>query len=124
MCFTPADSEKEAARLADSMAEKGAEEAREYSEAWQAGSDYSHTVEEISQNRKDAIELIKALRNHRREKVEPVICQTLRTRVKEYIRDIRGLKAQRDNLLDQFSAAWRKDTHAAFNDGAGFKAIA
>ena len=56
---------REAARAADSMAEKAAESEREYQTAWRAGSDYAQEAETIESAKAELRELLKARREAR-----------------------------------------------------------
>ena len=114
----------DAAYRADHIAQQEAESAREYNEAWQAGNQYADTVTEIKDARVHVMELIKAVKKHRGDQFERIICQTLKDNVSSWLRDIAKLKAKRDQLLDDYSAAWRKDVYSAFNEGAGSQIIA
>lgn len=113
--------EIEAAYAADKLAERAAEKEREYQEAWRAGNDYAEAGEELSQERKATLELIRDMKKTRStdKHVYPSICAALQSTVRDNLRTIAQLKAKRATLIDDFSASWRADTFAAFNEGAG-----
>lgn len=113
------ETEIDAAHRADHIAQHEAEKQKVWNAAFHAGSRYSDIREEISNARNSAIELIKAIRQHRGQSVETVICQTLRQHVASWLRDIAKLKKERTEIINDYSWHWCKDLVPAFNDGAG-----
>jgi hypothetical protein len=116
---------REVARHADSIAEKQAEEEREYNEAWRAGSDYAEELQGIKETRRACLELISAIKKERARGAAPVICNALREQVKAHLRIIGKAKKHAAELWDDYEHlrnprnAWRAHLWAAFADGAG-----
>lgn len=109
----------EAAYLADGFAEREAEEAREYSEAWQAGADWSALGDVIKSARSEALEILRERRKV--PKVEaPALCAAIRAQVSRLCDEIEQARAKRKELRD---SVWR-DHYAAFNEGAGRNVLA
>lgn len=111
---------------ADRLAERYAEDAREYDTAWQAGSRHADNMEQIAKARAEARKVAAAARDN--VKNNPVICATLRDKVRELREHIRELCDENEKLRDgDFSRRdyslqfWTGDARlrAAFNDGAG-----
>lgn len=117
--FNPVTCEIDAAYAGDRMAELAAEKEREYQESWQAGKSFACAGDDLKTVRADTIALISAIRKERQRGAPSVICDALRSKVREYVREAQKLRERRAALLDDYSAAWRKDLRAAFNDGAG-----
>lgn len=99
------DDEKDAARIADSIAEHYAEQERDYQRAWQAGRRFDNLLEEIQNARRDCLELIRetkeacaALANY------SAIKATIRGEIKSYLRTIKDARAKRATLEDEFGA--------------------
>lgn len=118
------DDETGAAYAADRIAEKHAEREREYNEAWRAGSDYADAGETIKRERRQCLGLLAAMRIEKARGAAPAICDVLRSQVQRHIAAIQQARREREKLKDDFSAAWRKDTYSAFNDGAGETVLA
>lgn len=111
--FKDSDDVRSHARQGDSMAEGDAEDARDYSEAWRAGSDYSELGETIAATRKEALAILserKGLESINR----PALCAAIRARVESLLSDIRDARKERADLVD---SVWSK-YHGAFNEGA------
>lgn len=89
------DAAKDAARDADSLAEREAETAREYDEKWQAAStandDRGTAREELKQARAEASNAIMALRQQRAGTgyVAPMVCDLIRAKLDECRDDMR-----------------------------------
>ncbi|TIU88860.1 MAG: hypothetical protein E5W06_00395 [Mesorhizobium sp.] len=122
------DDARDAARAADSMAQRAAEQEREYKAAWQAGQRYSELADEIAADRKVALELLSERRAARGNGATfPAICATIRQRVAEIMHGIADARAKREKLAEgDFISDWLpswnssdKRLQAAFNDGAG-----
>lgn len=94
------DATRQAARAADSMAEKAAEEAREYHTAWQAGSAYASAAEEITESRAELLDLLKERKAAMRAGADslPAICRTIKREASRLLRDIRQARNRRANL--------------------------
>jgi hypothetical protein len=120
---------KEAARAADSFAERAAESEREYQEAWQAGSRWADLGQELTGTRQEVRALIadlKAARDRISDKSGlDRLCAVIRARIVAARESMAELAAERDSLLETFRPrAWyRADKESslrdAFNEGAG-----
>jgi hypothetical protein len=110
LCFdNDAEDEIEAARYADGLTERMAEEERAYQEAWQAGARFVDLAEEI----KTAREQIRALLGELRTIVIPansVTCATLRASIQREFREINAARKTRAKLFSEFGHA------AGFNE--------
>lgn len=115
---------REAARQADDMARRAAEEEREYQTAWQAGRQWADLGAEIALERKSALEL---LRERRQAKAAgaglPAICATIRASVASAWADICEARKKRAKLAQGDADGlifWPSDKRLreAFNDGA------
>lgn len=118
------DDETGAAYAADRIAEKHAEREREYNEAFHAGVMYGEACETIKRERVQCLGLLAAMRIEKARGAAPAICDVLRAQVQRHIAAIRQARREREKLKDDFSAAWRKDTYSAFNEGAGETVLA
>jgi predicted nucleic acid-binding Zn-ribbon protein len=111
----------DAARMADSFAERQAEEARERDEAWQAGSRFAELGEEIKEVRREALRLIAEFKANREafmpagSAIRAAVC----TRIEELRNAIRDARQQRAELIDVGGYALAHEYGEAFNDGAG-----
>jgi len=118
------DAKHEAALAADSFAEHNAEEARDYDSAWQAGSRYAQTLEEIESTRDKIRSLIHEAQHARQadlfEASTPNICEAIRNTIASKLRSMYKLREERDELREN---VWHK-YYAAFNDGAGSQVLA
>jgi hypothetical protein len=78
---------KDAARAADSLAERNAEKEREHSERWHEAQKASEARDEarddLRKARADASLVIAALRQQRAQGVAPMVCDLLRTKMQE-----------------------------------------
>jgi hypothetical protein len=107
----------DAARMADSFAERQAEKAREYAEAWQAGQRFAELGEEIKEVRREALRLIiAAKRSSELLAKETEIRASVCTRIEELRNAIADARQQRADLLD---VAYSLDLQGYFNLGAG-----
>lgn len=98
------DGARTAANLADGMAEAFAEEAREYSEAWQAAREWQDIGEEMQETRREARELVRAMRDAIKagQTAAAPICEALRARIRTLSRDWEAAREKRESLDDQF----------------------
>jgi hypothetical protein len=115
----------DACYAADSMAKHAAEAEREYQTAWQAGSLYSATREELATIRKELLTLLRDMRGAcaTLRELPGSIRQALKDEIQERLAD--RAKAQRQ-LHKLASGNYRElgfyadaQTVSAFNDGAG-----
>lgn len=110
---------EDAARMADSIAERVAEKEREYNEAWQLGTEYNDladTIEAERQTRRDLIAELKTLRGQVSVST-PTICNTLRGEMrKAKERILAAIKRRKEIINDNY---FRGDLLSAFADGAG-----
>ncbi len=104
---SPADSQwetpdamRDAARAADSLAEKAAEEEREYQTAWGAGSLYAGKVEEETAARAEALAILKERRDARATDpgAYPALCAAIRGKVESLVDMIRESRDARAKL--------------------------
>lgn len=125
------DNEGDAWREARRMAERDAEESRDYYMAWEAGRRYAENCEAIAEARKAAREVAAAARDN--VKNNETICNVLRGKVQELRADVRAMlrdnRALRDGEYsrgDEWLGFSLRDPAlvAAFNDGAGREVLA
>lgn len=124
------DGAREAARLADAMAQHAAEREREYQTAWAAGSMWADRADAVARARETIRELLAERRQARAAGVAnySAICAAIRDRVAGLLDDIRDARQEMDKLAagdyharDIYRGFWPGDPDlaAAFNDGAG-----
>ena len=128
---------KEAARAADSFAEREAESMRDYDRAWQAGSYWQSTRDEIKGLREHVRALIAEFKEARKsvpaaEKFN-LLCESIRSSVSHDLAEIGELRERCDTLKNgdysskdgyYFYGFYPSDEmKAAFNDGAGESVI-
>lgn len=117
----------EAALAADSFAERHAERAREYDEAWQAGRQWADLGEQIRRTVAEVHALVADLKRARKDSTladSGRLCAVIREKIATMVRDIREARAERDRLAAGDAEPWifwpgDPDLRAAFNDGAG-----
>lgn len=123
------DDARDAARAADSMAERAAEKEREYQTAWALGRIYEEAGEEIEAARRDALELLAERRKARAlGDGFPAICATIRGQVRAALATIEAARETRRKALqgdggDSLSVYMGDDEKAAFCDAAGLQAF-
>ena len=107
------DDKMEAARAADRLAERYAEESREYDEAWQAGDHYADLAREVATLRKEALELIQEAKQAAgtMRNAFPALCSAIRASIQGALAEIRELREKRAKLLDEFGK------HEGFAEG-------
>ncbi|TPN04494.1 hypothetical protein [Mesorhizobium sp. B2-1-2] len=121
---------RDAARAADSMAQRAAEDEREYQAAWQAGSQFAGLAEIVADNRKAALELLAERRKAATAGngvTFQAICGAIRDKVESCLAEIAEARAERKKLkAGDFISEWLPgfSTHdkrlkSAFNEGAG-----
>ena len=118
------DAAREAAYAADSMAQRAAEEEREWQTAWEAGSrfaDLGETVDGLKSDIRDLLAERKAAKAH--AATYPTICQMLHQAVADKLESIADARRDREKLKsgDFESLIFYPDARlrAAFNEGAG-----
>jgi len=112
---------QDAARASDSFAEHEAEEAREYDEAWQAGSEYARLAEEAGEARKSALALLAERRRLAKLAPEaPNACAVIVAKVHALLGEIQEARGARATLA---GSVWSKHRDA-FNEGAGETVLA
>lgn len=103
----------EAASHADSIAERAAESACEYNDAWRDGSQYEGLREVIADARREALELFKNMRRARRSgfvmtsdglAVETPICRALRRQISELVDRISEARRERAELWNAMTS--------------------
>lgn len=116
---------KDAARQADGMAEKAADEQREYNTAWQAGVAWAEEAETIARARRDILALVPAIRRARRESSLDValLIATGKAAVEAALGTICGARERQGKLAAGDAAQLyfypSEELKAAFCDGAG-----
>ena len=124
------DAARTAARAADSMAQRAAEEEREYQSAYGAGSRYADLGEQAATARKAALAILKERHAVKGMGAYPALCEAIRAKVADYRRDIEQARNERAALAsgdgerssrETYLAFWSGDTRLrqAFNEGAG-----
>jgi hypothetical protein len=85
---------RDAARIADSIAERAAESSREYDESWQAGREFAELVESAQAARSQARELISQIRKARGDSAFcarfPAIAAALRSAIRDALETWQG----------------------------------
>jgi hypothetical protein len=104
LCFGDIETDKmDAARAADSFAERFAESARDYDRAWQAGRRYDDLAEQVVDMRREVLDLGKEMRAARKLGLDaPSICHALRSTIVSLYRNIQKARKERAKLLDDF----------------------
>jgi hypothetical protein len=128
----PQDQEgaRQAARNADSMAQRAAEAERDYQAAWQAGSQWCELGAEIEEARGKALALL-AERRTVKGADKPAICAAIRDKVESCLQTISEARATRaalakgECLSDYMPGFWPGDRRLreAFNEGANAAVI-
>ena len=116
--YEDADEAKtDAARAADSFAEHAAEKAREWNDAFLAGSSFQFLGEEITENRATILELLRERKIARREITGPLptTCKMLRADIARLYAGIQKARKERAELKDR---VWGEN-RIAFNEGSG-----
>lgn len=121
------DAARDAARAADSMAQRAAEEERDWQVACQAGSRWADLGEEIAETRKTILAALAERRSVRASET-PTLCAMLRDRVESMLDSIREARDAREKLKDGdapggFTFYPDDRLRMAFNEGAGGKVI-
>lgn len=119
---------RDAARAADSMAQRAAEEEREYQAAYGAGVRFAELGDEIAEARRQARELLADRRKARQRSPEafPSICNAIRENVRRALADIGKAREERrklqagDYVREWLPGFWSGDARlqAAFKEGA------
>lgn len=119
------EAQAEAARAAESLAEKAAEREREYKGAWGAGCEWREEGEKIERLREEARELLKERRAARSlaPAAFPALCETVRRRVADILAEVTEARERRRTLADGDDSTFfhfgDAQARAAFCDGAG-----
>lgn len=126
------DSDRDAARAADHIAERMAKETREYEAAYQAGARWADLGTEIESSRATVKALLAERKAARSAKLltYPTICAAIRTAVRNALGDIENARQERAKLKDgewlneYFPGFFTGDQRLvdAFNEGAGITA--
>lgn len=112
---------RDAAFVAESMAEHAAEKERDYQTAWAAGSYWAQLGEEITADRRQLLEIL-AERRKVSNVEAPALCQVIRGEVESLLESIRQARAKRERLKggDYEHFGWfGSELEDAFNEGAG-----
>lgn len=118
------DSARDAARHADSMAEKFAEDERAYQTAWQAGSLYDYNRKCAADIRANVREILKERRKARGMGEYPALCAALKDLVRNLLCDMASCRADMRKLAegnkdDLYFYPGDKRLREAFCEGAG-----
>lgn len=94
------EAEREAAKAADGMAERAAEEEREYQTAWAAGSQWANKKEEEARLRGEALAILKERKAAARLNPAgfPALCAALRDKVESILESIAESRKERAEL--------------------------
>ena len=128
---------RDAARAADSIANREAESAREYNEAWRDGSRFASLRETIADARREALALFADMRRARRSgfvatsdglAIDTPICRALRRSIVELVAQISDARRDRDEFAERYEVGadavppprghWLQPLRDAFKDGA------
>lgn len=107
---------REAARAADSKAEREAESEREHNDAWQAGREWADAGDDMKAARGAFLAIRKDARAN--GPAAPTLCGAIRNELARLARQYREAKEKREELAREWGAAWRRELWASFNDGA------
>ncbi len=116
------DAARDAARAADSMAQRAAEDERDYQAAWQAGNAYSEALEEAKAAR---VELKALLVDRRAAKAlasapVPALCRAIDSAARGLARDMARAKAKASELVrGEGWSSYDSACRDAFCDAAG-----
>lgn len=111
--FSDLQDARDAARAADHVAKRAAEEAREYDRVFQARQRYEEKAEELSEVRKEAIPLIREVRKLRRiefGETFPASESALRDEIEELLERRETLMCERESIKDEYGM------HDGWND--------
>ena len=104
LSFDVSEDKENAARWADNIAERAAEEERDYQEAWQAGSRHYDIGHEMATIRQTCLALIReAKANCLDIRKAPAILEQLRRDVMRYADDLEQMRNERTELRERFS---------------------
>lgn len=127
------DAARQAAHVADSMAQHAAEQEREYQSAYGAGSRYVDLGAQVDEWRKAILALGRDRRAAKGIGSYPAICDAVRKAMRDLISDISEARQEREKLREGAGigrestyAFWTGDKRlrAAFNEGAGESILA
>lgn len=118
------DSARDAARHADSLAQKAAELEREYQAAWQAGAQWADAQGEVTQARKEALAILTERRAAKGQEAFPALCAAIRAQVESLRETIQEARERAHKLASGdaeplFFYNGDKRLREAFNEGAG-----
>lgn len=103
LCFDAADDEQYAAKCADDIAERMAEQESEYQEAWRAGRSYDEAGDTIGETRRATLALIKEIKAICPSPATyPETYAALREGVMSALAEIRTLRERRTDWLDTY----------------------
>lgn len=127
---SPVDHEdaRDAACAADSMAQKAAEDEREYQTAWAAGSQWAQEQEAIREARQEALAILAERRAVKGESAYPALCKAIRSQVQSLLRTIAKSRAEAAKLASgdvEGLGFWNGDArlHAVFCEAAGLESF-
>jgi hypothetical protein len=107
----------DAALAADEFARIEAEKARGWDEAWHVGARYGELGENVKEDRRAALALIREIKEAKAA-FSPEVCRTLKMRLEQLRDRIAGYREERAKLVG-VNAWWELTYGDAFNDGAG-----
>ncbi len=111
----------QAAKIADSLAERAAEESREWAEASQAGFQYAEKLEEAAEERRAFLALRAEIKGEAARPDGSAVCATIRAALAEHVRTWRKRKAEAFELRETWLSGWRGDLRSAFAESAGLR---
>lgn len=100
----------DAARWADQLAERYAEDERDRNRAWRAGQRFAELGDDIAEHRRDCLALIREIKAQGKT-FGAAICEVLRDHVESHLRDIRKARDTRAELESSYGHV------DAFNEG-------
>ena len=105
LSFDLIDDKDTAAHWADGIAEREAEEQRDYNTAWQAGRQYDDLGDNVKAMRAECLDLIGEAKGLRDTLcATTAVKQTIVQRIASYVRDIRSARRKRAELIEAFGA--------------------
>lgn len=125
---TNMDSARDAASAADSMAERAAEEEREYQTAWAAGNQYSIAADESESFKAEIRDILAERRRVKGQDAYPALCSAIKARVTDLLADLKECRDRMQRLREGDESElyfYPGDSRLAdaFNEGAGCRVI-
>ncbi len=104
LCFDVTDDKDDAARWADGIAERAADEEREYNAAWQARQEYDELGDSVKETRQSLLRLIRELKAKRTSLCDvSEMVVVMHNAIVRKLDDIREAREKRNELENGFS---------------------